>query len=344
MTTNILMTIGNTPLVELQRLGARLDCRLFAKWECPNPGGSLKDRAALSMIAAGFRAGAIGSSTTVVESTSGNMGIGLAQACAYFGLRLVCVVDTRTTPQNLAILRAYGAEVEIVSEPDAGGGGLVAARLRRVQTLVRTIGDAFWPNQYANVHNALAHRTTMHEIVTELGGNVDYLFCPTSTCGTIRGCADYLLQRNLKTRIVAVDAIGSAIFAEGPTTVAPDHRLIPGHGSGVRPALYREGLADSCVHVSDLDCVVGCRRLVRCEGILAGGSSGAAYMAVERTRACLPSGVVCVIICPDRGERYLETIYSDVWVARHFGEVRHLWEELPRSLRSPREGLGQALQ
>jgi len=326
VTANVLEAVGGTPLIELQRLGAGLGCRLFAKWESANPGGSIKDRAALAMILAGLREGVIGSHTTIVESSSGNMGIGLAQVCAYFGLRLICVVDTRTTSQNLAILRAYGAEIDVVREPDADGGGFVAARIRRVRERVAAIGDAFWPNQYANEHNAMAHHATMHEIVSELEGGVDVLMCPTSTCGTLRGCSDYRRQHRLGTRIVAVDAIGSAIFAPSSGACGGDRRLIPGHGSGMRPPLFRENLADACVHVSDLDCVIGCRRLVRAEGVLAGGSSGAAYMALERLRSQLSKSTVCVIVCPDRGERYLDTIYCDRWVESHFGNVRHLWE------------------
>src|SRR5439155_8526803 len=102
-------------------------------------------------------------------------------------------------------------------------------------------------------------------------------------------------------------------------------RLIPGHGAGVQPPLFHPGLAAACVHVSDLDCVVGCRRLVRQEAILAGGSSGGAIMAVARLMPRIPKGATCVVILPDRGERYLDTIYSDTWVAEHFGEVFHLW-------------------
>jgi cysteine synthase A len=345
MAANVLMTIGNTPLIVLERLGRRLGCRLFGKWEAPNPGGSIKDRAALAMVTEGLHTGAIGAGTTIVESSSGNMGIGLAQACAYLGLRFICVVDTRTTAQNLAILRAYGAEIEVVEDPDSDGGGLVGARIKRVAALVQAIGDAYWPNQYANEQNARAHRTTMHEIATELGGAVDYLFCPTSTCGTMRGCAEYVKEKGLATRIIAVDARGSAIFDDGTATAGRDRRLIPGHGSGIRPALFRHDLASACVHVSDLECVVGCRRLVRSEGMLAGGSSGAAYMAVERVRESIEDGAACVIMCPDRGERYLDTIYCDEWVRRHFGEVNHLWEE-PRRVwqREHNAGVGRALQ
>jgi cysteine synthase A len=259
------------------------------------------------------------------------MGIGLAQACAVLGLRFICVVDARTTAQNVAILRAYGAEIEVVDEPDPSGGGFLRARVERVRTIVAGLPCAFWPNQYGNMNNALAHRQTMHEIVAALDGKVDFLFCPTSTCGTIRGCADYVREHGLRTVIVAVDAIGSVIFdaPHGREPMPMTVRLIPGHGAAVRPALYREGVADVCVHVSDLECVVGCRRLVATEGILAGGSSGAAVMAVERLADRLGEGATCVVMFPDRGERYLDTIYSDDWVRTHFGVVPPLWQEPP---------------
>jgi cysteine synthase A len=259
----------------------------------------------------------------VVESSSGNMGIGLAQACAVLGLRFICVVDARTTVQNITIMRAYGAEIEVVEAPDASGGGFLRGRIERVRAIVAALPRAFWPDQYSNMNNALAHRQTMHEIATALDERVDLLFCPTSTCGTIRGCADYVRDHGLATRIVAVDALGSVIFEDPDARRARTApiRLIPGHGAAIRPALYRTGVADVCVHVSDLECVIGCRRLVAAEGILAGGSSGAAVMAVERLCARIPDGATCVVVFPDRGERYLDTIYSDDWVVRQFGAV-----------------------
>lgn len=328
MIEGVLAAIGNTPLVALRRLARGVPFQLFAKLEALNPGGSIKDRAALNLLRGAMRVGALQERTVVVESSSGNMGIGLAQACAYLGLRFICVVDARTTGQNIAIMKAYGAQIEIVDTPAPDGGGFLGARIERVRTIVATLPSAFWPDQYGNMNNALAHRQTMHEIAVALDGAVDYLFCPTSTCGTIRGCADYVREHGLPTRIVAVDALGSVIFAPGcdhPSLAAPC-RLIPGHGAALRPALYRDGVADLCVHVSDLDCVVGCRRLVETEGILAGGSSGAAVMAVERVRDRIPDGANCVAMFPDRGERYLDTIYSDDWVEAHFGQVAASWE------------------
>ena len=126
MTDGILSTIGNTPLVALRRVAPEAPFRLFAKLEALNPGGSIKDRAALNLLRAAIRAGTLGPQTVVVESSSGNMGIGLAQACAYLGLRFICVVDARTTAQNIAIMRAYGAEIEVVETPDSGRGRLSA--------------------------------------------------------------------------------------------------------------------------------------------------------------------------------------------------------------------------
>jgi 2,3-diaminopropionate biosynthesis protein SbnA len=328
MRDGILATIGKTPLVALRHFlhGARF--RLFAKLEAPNPGGSIKDRAALNILLGAMCDGKLGRRTVVVESSSGNMGIGLAQACAYLGVRFICVVDPRTTAQNVAIMRAYGAETEVVETPAAGRGGFVQARIDRVRELAATLPNVFWPDQYSNINNALAHRETMREITSALDGAVDYLFCPTSTCGTIRGCSDYVREQGLPTKIIAVDALGSAIFddREMQDRAITTRRLIPGHGSAVRPALYRSDVADVCLRVSDLDCVVGCRRLVAEEGILAGGSSGAAAIAVERLRHSIAPGANCVAIFPDRGERYLDTIYSDQWVTAHFGDVAELWD------------------
>lgn len=336
MTEGILCTIGNTPLVALRRLAQGAPFRLFAKLEALNPGGSIKDRAALNLLRCAIRAGTLRPHTVVVESSSGNMGIGLAQACAYLGLRFVCIVDARTTTQNIAIMKAYGAEIEVVETAAPGEGGLLRARIERVRALVAELPSAFWPDQYSNMNNALAHRQTMHEIAIALDGAVDYLFCPTSTCGTIRGCADYVREQGLSTRIVAVDALGSVIFrreAGGPSS-ATSRRLIPGHGAALRPALYRDDVADLYVQMSDLDCIVGCRRLIAKEGILAGGSSGAAVMAVERMRDCIPDGANCVVMFPDRGERYLDTIYSNDWVETHFGKVAKSWEPSGETLRA----------
>jgi N-(2-amino-2-carboxyethyl)-L-glutamate synthase len=318
----ILSAIGNTPLVELKKIYSFSHFRLFAKMEGLNPGGSAKDRPAISILEHGLETGAVQPGGVVIESSSGNMGIGLAQACAYYGLHLICVVDSKTTSGNLQLLRAYGAEVEIVTKADPDTGEFLQARLARVQELLVAIKGSFWPNQYANEYNPIAHRQTVREIVTALDGRLDFLFVAVSTCGTIRGCSDYIKQMGLSTKVYAVDAVGSVIFGGEKRK-----RLIPGHGAAVRPKLYRPGLADECILVTDVDCVVGCRRLVRQEGILAGGSSGAVVMAVEQASPVIKKDAVCAMIFPDKGERYLDTIYSDRWVFDHFGDISHLWQQ-----------------
>lgn len=321
MNDGVLSAIGNTPLVRLKQIFADLNFRLYGKLESLNPGGSMKDRAAISIIKHGWETGEIRKGTVVIESSSGNMGVGLAQACLYYGLRFICVVDSKTTPHNIRLLELYGAEVDMVSEPDARTGELLQARINRVQELLHSTGNTFWPNQYANVYNSNAHHLTMREIVETLG-EVDYVFCATSTCGTIRGCAEYVREHHMSTKVYAVDAVGSIIFGGKRSK-----RLIPGHGAAVRPQLFQSHLSDRCVYVTDLDCVVGCHRLMRREAILAGGSSGAVVMAVDRVRNSIPAGATCVAILADRGERYLDTIYSESWVRTHFGELSNVWDE-----------------
>ena len=322
MREGILSLIGNTPLTKLTRVLGDTHFDLYAKLEGFNPGGSIKDRAAYSIIRQAMEDGDIGPDTVVIESSSGNMGIGLAQACTYFGLRFICIVDPKTTQQNIRLLKAYGAEVDVVHDPDPITKEYLHARIERVRALREAIPNSFWPNQYSNIFNAMAHRHTMHEIVMALDQKVDYLFCAASTCGTLRGCAEYVQMNNLHTKVIAVDAVGSVIFG-GPAI----KRLIPGHGAARRPELYTPHLADRSIHVTDLDCIIGCRRLLSKEAIMAGGSSGAVLMALALIKEDIPEGANCVIILPDRGERYLDTIYSDEWVSEHFGDVSHLWED-----------------
>lgn len=319
----ILAAVGSTPMVRLERLFPDHRGALYAKLESLNPGGSMKDRAAIGMIL-----GAIGDGrlvpgrSTVVESSSGNLGIGLAQVCRWFDLRFICVIDPKTTAQNIAILTAYGAELDTVTEPDNAIGDYLSARIARVRELVTTVPDAYWPNQYANLLNARAQEAVMREIAEALHGRVDYLFVATGSCGTIHGCKRYVAAHGMSTHVVAVDAEGSAIFGSTPC-----RRLIPGHGAAIRSGLYFDGIADSVVRVTDQDCVVGCRRLVGTEAILGGGSTGAIISAVSQRRAELPENATCVLVLPDRGERYLDTIYSDEWVFEKFGDIRYLWKE-----------------
>jgi len=317
----ILSLIGATPLIQLTSIDKDLPFRIFAKLEGFNPGGSIKDRPALNMIKQAMATGKVGPETVIIESSSGNLGIGLAQVCLYFGLRFICVVDPKTTTQNLDIIQVYGAEIEMVSEPDTETGEYLPARLKRVQTLMDKFSDSFWPNQYLNEDNPGAHyKSTFSEIVTELEKAPDYLLGAVSTCGTIMGCAHYNHDHGLETKLIAVDVVGSLIFGGDKKP-----RLLPGMGASLKSQFLKESLLEEHVHVTDLDCVVGCRRLLRTEAILVGGSSGGVLMALDKIKERIPAGSTCVLIFPDRGERYLDTIYSDNWVAQHFGNVEHLF-------------------
>lgn len=311
----ILSTIGKTPLIKLDNLFQNSEFEVYAKMELLNPGGSAKDRPALRMIHEAWKEGKIGPGTTIIESSSGNMAISLAMICQYLGLRFISVVDPRTTTTNLQILKALTAKIDFVSEPDPETGEYLPARLNRVQRLLEEIPGSYWPNQYANANNYLSHyHTTMKEIVTELG-EVDYLFCSVSTCGTIRGLAEYVRDQGLKTKIVAVDAEGSSIFGGNK-----EKRRFPGLGAGIVPPFCRTDLIDRIVHVSDLDIVKGCRALAQNESILAGASSGANLAAVRRMEQEMAPGSVCAVILHDKGERYLDTVYSDPWIQNEFGQ------------------------
>ncbi len=310
----ILEAIGGTPLIRLRRLFEGESFEVFGKLEWMNPGGSAKDRPALYMLREAIRRGEITKDTVVVESSSGNLAISLAQLCRYAGLRFICVIDPRTTEQHKQIIRSFHGEIDLVTEPDAATGEFLPARIRRVGELLRQIPNAYWTNQYGNPDNSLAHaETTMKEIGERLGP-IDYLFCGVSSCGTIRGCMEYIRGRQWPTRIVAVDAAGSVIFGgtKGP-------RRFPGLGAGITPGLHRQDIADDVVYVTDSDCVRGCRELLWHESILAGASSGGVVAAIRAMRDRIAKGAVCVAILPDRGERYLGTVYNDDWVRQELG-------------------------
>jgi len=318
----ILGAIGGTPLIHLEKIFAPLHFDLFAKLEGLNPGGSSKDRPSVAIIESALQAGEINSSTLIVEGSSGNAGVGLAQVCAYHGLRFRCLVDPKVTQQNIDILAAYGAEIEMVEHPDPETGEFLPAKLKRIGEILRTVENSFWVDQYASPENSGAHyRSTIKEILGDLDGRMlDYLFIATGTCGTIRGCLDYLVDHDYPTRVVAVDALGSQIFSNDI-----HNRLVPGLGSGIRPKLTPGSGLHKVLHLTAADCVIACRALVQSEAILAGGSSGGVISAVEKMRKEIPKGSNVVCLLPDRGERYLDTIYSDEWVRSELGDIAHHW-------------------
>lgn len=198
----ILSIIGNTPLVELNKLFPATPSTFYAKLEMCNPRGSTKDRTALLMLSKAVEDGELDHNSTVIESSSGNMAIGLAQVCRYLDLNLIVVADPNINQHTLDLIQAYGAHVERVTEADSSGNYL-NSRLKRVRQLRDTIPNSYWPNQYANDLNPEAHYQTMKEIVDHCPAPPDYILAATSTCGTIMGCAKYVREHNLNTKVVA---------------------------------------------------------------------------------------------------------------------------------------------
>lgn len=326
----ILSTIGSTPLIRLSRILRDTPVDVYAKLEFLNPGGSIKDRPASHIVQRALERGELQRGDHVVESSSGNMAIGLAQICRYHGLHLTVVVDPAVNQQTVRIVKAYGGTVEKVDQPVADGGFL-GARLRRVRELVETgcTEDGrrtFWPNQYQNPDNPDAHHATVQEIIDQLGHAPDYLFIATSTCGTLMGCARQLKDCGHSTRLIAVDALGSVIFGN-----SSGDRKIPGHGAGCRSHFLDRSVVHQVAYVSDRDCVAGCRRLLDEEAILAGGSSGGVVTAAHRLFSDLerldgaepgpaPARRTAALLFCDRGERYLDTIYDDQWLAENLNQ------------------------
>ena len=214
------------------------------------------------------------------------------------------------------MLQAYGATVDIVTMPDPETGDYLTARLRRVARLLEQIEGSFWPRQYANPNNAKSHHNTMREICEQLGSEPYAVFVPVSTCGTIQGCAEFVRDAHARTLVVAVDAAGSLIFGDksGP-------RLFPGLGSSVVPPNLQRDMVNEVTMVTDRECVIGCRQLLDKEAVLAGPSAGGVISAIQRRIGRMPRNADVVAILPDRGERYLDTVYSDQWVTDNIGAI-----------------------
>ncbi|GGD93662.1 2,3-diaminopropionate biosynthesis protein SbnA [Planktosalinus lacus] len=309
---NIMATIGKTPLVHLSRLGKEWDFTVYGKMEGFNPGGSIKDRTAINMLLEAMEKGEVHHGDTIIESSSGNMALGLAQVCKFYKLQLIVVIDPKVNLHTEKILEVYGVKLVKVTHPQPEGGYL-ESRILKVKELLKQYPNSHSLNQYENAANPQTHYETMSEIAHALNKKIDYVFISTSTCGTLMGCAKYIYENRLATKIIAVDAKGSVTFGQKEST-----RLIPGHGSGKASHFLDDSFIHDIMHVSDEACITGCWNLLEQEAILCGGSSGAVVSAIEKYAPFIPAGASCVAILCDRGDRYLETVYNKTWVHKHF--------------------------
>jgi cysteine synthase A len=305
---NIAQTVGNTPLVKLNRVTEGAKATVLAKLEFFNPAGSVKDRIGLAMIEEAEKAGILKPTTTIIEPTSGNTGIALAFVAAAKGYKCIIVMPDTFSIERRKLLKAFGAE--LVLTPGAEG---MRAAIAKAQELSAGIPDSWIPQQFENPSNPAIHRTTTaEEIWNDTDGAVDIFVAGVGTGGTVTGVGEVIKARKPDFKVVAVEPVESPVIAGGKH--AP-HK-IQGIGAGFIPKNLNVEVIDEIFHVSSDQAVNFARRLAREEGILCGISSGAtAYAAVELAKRPENAGKTIVVILASTGERYLSTVlFADLQV------------------------------
>lgn len=322
---NILETVGNTPLVKLNRVAAEIPSLVLAKVETFNPGHSIKDRMAVKMIDDAEKRGDLRPGGTIIECTSGNTGMGLALVGCVRGYRCIFTTTDKQSKEKVDMLKALGAEVIVcptnVEPEDPRSYYSVAKRLSQ------EIPNSFWCNQYDNLSNRQAHyESTGPEIWEQTAGKVTHIVVGVGTGGTVSGVAKYLKERNPDIRIWGADTYGSVFKKYHETGVFDPKEIYPyiteGIGEDILPANVDFSLIDKFEKVSDKDAALWTRRLAREEGLLLGYSAGSALGALWQLRGELKKDDVVVIIFHDHGSRYVGKIFNDDWMReRGFLEV-----------------------
>ncbi len=298
--------VGNTPTILIKD-----KINYYAKLEGVNLFGSVKDRAAKYFLEQAYNDSVIDDATEIVESSSGNFGIALAGMCMLTGNRFTCVVDPNITDMNKKILVLLGANI-IISDKVDKNGNYVLGRIETVRNYLRNKDNVYWANQYQNIYVWQAYYHTLGREICEEMEKVDYLFIAVSTCGTLAGVSRKVKEHFSKCKIIAVDVAGSQIFSK-------DKRIkhISGIGTGFVPDNLRNAIYDDYVIVEEKDAIIECNKLLK-QGIIVGASSGAVAYAIQSYTQYEKDRNKCILgIFPDRGERYIDTIYNSEWCKKN---------------------------
>ncbi|MGK3949997.1 2,3-diaminopropionate biosynthesis protein SbnA [Microbacterium sp. K2] len=291
------------------------DHEVYVKLEGLNTAGSIKLKAAVALIDHLEKDGRLRPGGGVVESSSGSLGVALAAVCARRGYSLTIVTDPNANDATVAHMKALGARVEVVNERDESGGYL-GTRLARIQQLQSLKNGPVWTNQYSNSANSNAHSTLTYPAIVEELGDPDLIFVGAGTTGTLMGVIQGVSARRVHTEVYAIDSVGSVTFGGPPST-----RHIPGLGASVRPPLFVGARVPHQYYVREEDAVRECRRVAASEGYLPGGSTGTILAGFRALSSRIPTGSRIVVVAPDLGERYLNTVYNDIWVNQKFGHA-----------------------
>jgi cystathionine beta-synthase len=312
---NILQAIGETPLVKLGRLADPGGPKIYVKPEFMNPGGSVKDRMALYIIEKAEREGLLKPGGTIVENTSGNTGVGVAMVAAIKGYKAIFTMPDKMSNEKIDLLKAFGAKVVIT--PTDVPADSPKSYYETAKRIARETPNSFYLNQYHNPDNIEAHYlTTGPEIYRQTDGKIDYFVAGIGTGGTLSGAGKYLKEKIPGMKNIAVDPIGSVFHDYFKTGKTPEPHVykVEGIGEDMVTEAMDFSVVDDIIQVSDRDCFLMTRELVRREGLFAGGSSGGAVWAAMKVAEKAKPDEVIVTILPDSGGRYLSKIFNDGWM------------------------------
>jgi len=306
---SILETIGRTPLVKLNRVGASLQCNLYAKCEFFNPGGSIKDRIGYQMVADAERTGRIKPGDTLIEPTSGNTGIGIAIAGAIKGYRIIITMPEKMSREKQVILEALGAE--IIRTPTDAAWDSPLSHIGVAKRLQKELPNAHILDQYSNPSNPNAHYYgTGAEILSDMNDKIDMMVMSAGTGGTITGVAKRIKERLPNCKVVGVDPVGSILAGPGPIC----SYKVEGIGYDFIPDVFDRSVVDTWVKTADRESFQLARRLIAEEGLLCGGSSGSVMYAALKEAKSLSKGQNCVVILPDGVRNYMTKFIDDKWM------------------------------